>query len=196
MRYQLNSDTFLQKVSAGDISDLNCETLEIFEKILPKQTEIQKLREVILSEGFDSIEEAQRVAKFGNVEEFMLKCIGVTNLEKKVAILLRILKFVDQFNDHMMTIENWINVFNSVITNATLKEVVGFTLLVAQVMNGDFPVSFDVADLIKLFEVKSTEDTSKVLYQYILKYAFKFHTRDYSALCDLNANHQLSVFNE
>jgi hypothetical protein len=36
MRYQFNSAEFLSKISDGDFSDMSCEKLEIFEKILPK----------------------------------------------------------------------------------------------------------------------------------------------------------------
>lgn len=43
VKYQLDSDAFLKAVKEGDISTLDLEKLEIFEKILPKEKEIENI---------------------------------------------------------------------------------------------------------------------------------------------------------
>lgn len=80
MRFQFNSSKFMQQVSEGDITGLSCDQLEIFEKILPRNTEVQKLKEILLAEGFDTFEEAQRVVKFGISEDFIIMCEANPNL--------------------------------------------------------------------------------------------------------------------
>jgi hypothetical protein len=58
LRYHLNSEEFLKKVKDGAIDLLDIDTLEIFEKVLPKQAELQKLKEAVIVEGFSNVEEA------------------------------------------------------------------------------------------------------------------------------------------
>ena len=51
MKYHFNQESFLQKIREGRVEDLETEAIEIFEKVLPKPQEVQKLKEAILSEG-------------------------------------------------------------------------------------------------------------------------------------------------
>jgi len=56
----------------------------------------------------------------------------------------------------------------------TLKDLVHFTKFSARLMNADNSLeAFDICDLMKVFDIKSSEDPSKVLYYYFLKYHFK-----------------------
>ena len=52
VRYQFNKDAFLKKIKEGRVEDLQKDEIEIFEKIIPRPNEVQKLREVILTEGY------------------------------------------------------------------------------------------------------------------------------------------------
>lgn len=76
-------------------------------------------------------------------------------------------------------IDNWLQVFNFITENETLREVVNYTLFTARILNGDQQTlaAFDICELPKLFDVKTTEERKppKVLYHFILKYAFKFN---------------------
>ena len=47
---------------------MDLDTIEIFEKVIPKQTEVQKLKEAIISEGYSTFEEAVTHLKFGEAE--------------------------------------------------------------------------------------------------------------------------------
>jgi len=47
-----------------------------------------------VSEGFSTFEEAMKVLKFGNVEEFMVKIASIPNIESKVTIIVKILRFI------------------------------------------------------------------------------------------------------
>ena len=94
MRYQLASEEFLLRVIDGDIYELDLEKMQIFERVLPKPNEVQRLREAIVSEGYSTFEEAMKVLKFGNVEEFMVKIASIPNIESKVTIIVKILRFI------------------------------------------------------------------------------------------------------
>ena len=68
IRYQLSSDAFLEKVTKGELEEVDLDTIEIFEKVIPKQAEVQKLKEAIISEGYSTFEEAVAHLKFGEAE--------------------------------------------------------------------------------------------------------------------------------
>jgi hypothetical protein len=69
----LGSEQFLTKVKKGVMEDLDLDTIEIFEKVLPKPGEMQKLKEAVFAEGFSNLEEALSVIKFGDAEQFAIK---------------------------------------------------------------------------------------------------------------------------
>jgi len=101
-------------------------------------------------------------------------------------------------------IENWIKVFSIIQENETLREIVSFTLFTARTLNADPTLAaFDICDLTKLFDVKSTTSDcggdsnkpAKPLYHYILKYAFKFN-QSQNNLSELFREGQLQVFSE
>jgi hypothetical protein len=94
-------------------------------------------------------------------------------------------------------IDNWVQVFEIIRENDTLREVVNFTIFTAKVLNGDQSLAaFDICELPKLFDVKTTEEGKppKVLYHYILKYAFKFGQS--TNLSELFKEGQLQVFSD
>ena len=91
--------------------------------------------------------------------------------------------------------DKWINVFETIIHNKTLKSIVNFTLSCASHLNGDSSLKcFDITELTKVFELKSSEDSSKVLYHYILKYAFGFC--NIQNLADLYSKGALVLFTD
>jgi hypothetical protein len=102
IRYHLSSDAFLDKVTRGEMEEVELDTIEIFEKVMPKLAEVQKLKEAIISEGYSTFEEAVTHLKFGEAEEFAVKIAMIPNIEKKVSILLRILKFFQKSGDFFM----------------------------------------------------------------------------------------------
>lgn len=64
----------------------------------------------------------------------------------------------------------WMSVFRGVMECRALREVVSLTSSAAYILNGETsPKPFDIADLLKVFEVKSTGDCPKTLYHYLLK---------------------------
>jgi hypothetical protein len=96
----------------------------------------------------------------------------------KVEIIKRMLKFFVDFNEYNTMIENFIDVFAVISQNKNLQEIVNFTLFSARVLNSDQTINaFDITELPKLFDVKTTEEgkQTKLLYHYILKYALKFY---------------------
>ena len=96
----------------------------------------------------------------------------------KVEIIKRMLKFFVEFNEYNTMIENFIDVFSFIVQNKNLQEIVNFTLFSARVLNSDQTINaFDITELPKLFDVKTTEEgkQTKLLYHYILKYALKFN---------------------
>lgn len=66
--YSLSSDQFLSLVTNGDLQSLTLESLEAFERVLPRPHEVQKIREAVIKQGCDSIEEGSKVLTFGKVE--------------------------------------------------------------------------------------------------------------------------------
>eukprot|EP00347_Sterkiella_histriomuscorum_P005032 403358161 len=177
MKYKFNETEFLRLIVYGKIEELETEKLEMFIKILPKTAEIQKLKEVVLQEGFNDIQEAlENDVKFGSVELFMIKTLEIPNLEVKSLILLDIAKFQDFTNDYLMLIENWICTFNSIKQNFLLHRAIKCTqLAIAQFYNNDQPLMshnlpvFDILDLNQIFEIKSSKNNQKCLYDYICK---------------------------
>lgn len=91
MKYKMDSDHFLLKIKEGKIDQLSLEELEIFQKILPKANEIQKLKENAIAQGFNNVEEAKNKQKLGRVEEFIYQIMLVDQIEKKVDILTKIM---------------------------------------------------------------------------------------------------------
>jgi len=58
-----------------------------------------------------------------------------------------------------MIIENWLKVFQVIESNRGLKMIVQLTLVSGRVMNADSQFNcFDITELMKLFDVKSSED--------------------------------------
>jgi hypothetical protein len=107
------------------------------------------------------------------------------------------LKFFTDFNDYNQMIENFIDVFAFISENQNLQEIVNFTLLSARVLNSDQTINaFDITELPKLFDLKTTEEgkPTKLLYHYILKYALKFdEARD---IAELYKNGSAQIFTE
>jgi hypothetical protein len=68
------------------------------------------LREAILQEGFNDFEEAVKSIKFGQSEEFLVKLLLIENLEKKVRLEVKILKFIDQSNE-LIFVRYFLNIF-------------------------------------------------------------------------------------
>lgn len=122
MRY--NVETIIKSIESGDIAELDCEKLSIFQRILPKSGEVQKLKEAIILEGFSSFEEALRVVQFGKVEEFIIKLSLYDDLELKVSILYKLMSFLEHSNDILMGIENWIRAFDAIQNNNGFKMIV------------------------------------------------------------------------
>lgn len=79
-----------------------------------------------------------------------------------------------------------------------LAEIINFTLMVAKHLNDDqLMTAFEVTDLVKLFDVKSTETPTKVLYHFIFKLAFKLDSgscSDYSQLLEAQSRGSLCLF--
>ena len=75
-------------------------------------------------------------------------------------------------------IENWIKVFDLIINNSILKQFVTLIKISARTMNGDSTLSvFDISDILRVFDLKSTEDSSKPIYHYLLKAIIKMNSQ-------------------
>ena len=95
LKYHFDSDQFIKLVVSGDVEHLDSERLQAFIKILPKQSEVQKLKEAIITHGCSSIEEAPHCLKFGQVERYMLKFLSIENLEMKTALCLKVVGCIE-----------------------------------------------------------------------------------------------------
>lgn len=54
-KYDFASEEFLLKIQRGKYHSISNEELEIFTRILPRQAEVQRLKEALLNEGVDSL---------------------------------------------------------------------------------------------------------------------------------------------
>ena len=123
--------------------------------------EALKMREAVICEQFASIQEAlnSEETSFGRVERFIAKMMIEEDITTKVEIIKRMLKFFADFNEYNKMIENFINVFAVITENETLQEIVNFTLFSARILNSDQSMNaFDITELPKLFDLKTTEE--------------------------------------
>ncbi|CDW80195.1 UNKNOWN [Stylonychia lemnae] len=178
MKYQFNSPHFLSMIENGKIENILTEQLETFVKILPRQNELQKLKETILSEGYINYEEAQGKTKLGTVESFFILIQSYPKLQLKAEILLDIALFQDKINDLMMLNENWTKVFDFIIKNENLRSIVYLIQQsLIQLQYGDTQFSkqmyqFNILEINRVFEVKSTKNAQKTMYDVLFKDLF------------------------
>lgn len=110
----------------------------------------------------------------------MLKFMLIENLELKVNLCLKITMCIEKSNELCMVSDTyfiirqamhmWMSVFKGIMECTALREVVTMTSNAACILNGEStPRPFDIADLVKVFEIKSTGDCPKTLYHYFLK---------------------------
>jgi hypothetical protein len=113
LRYQLSSDEFLQQVANGEnVHEL--EKLEIFERVLPRPQELQRLREAVIQNGWTSMEEAQ----YGQVEQFVYKVMKMKGIDRKVKVMIRMSRFINRSNEYFIVS----NLCNLVIEHRELVE--------------------------------------------------------------------------
>lgn len=117
MKYQFDSELFLTKVRKCDVRNLDLDQIVAFEKILPLNYEMQKIREIVIGDQFPSILEALACEdiNFGRVERFAAKMMIEEDINHKVQIIKRMLKFFVDFDEFNRMIENLVDVF-SIIT--------------------------------------------------------------------------------
>jgi hypothetical protein len=87
-------------------------------------------------------------------------------------------------------------VFDLVSSNIFIRDLVRFAIQSGTILNAEKPIAFDIRDLLKLFEVKSTVEKSKSLYHYILKICFKLDQHEYSSLVELKRCQTIQIFSE
>ena len=89
-------------VTSGDVENLDSERLQAFLRVLPRQAEVQRLKEAIVSHGVHNFEEASSTLKFGQVERYMLKFMLIENLEVKANLCLKITSCIEKSNELCM----------------------------------------------------------------------------------------------
>ncbi len=86
MKYQFDTEVFLNRIRDCELRKLDLDQVVAFEKILPLSQESQKMREVIICEEYANISEAlaSEEITFSRVEKFIAMMMVEEGITLKV----------------------------------------------------------------------------------------------------------------